>query len=188
MATSGRHMARFSARNCAIGPVRTVPIHPSSQRWHQQGTHIAFVGLSNGSVGACAFDRQSCGFDCAGKGLLPADLRYVAKDLAAYLKQHGLGYTRGRPYHPMTQGKIERYPRSMKNVVRLENHDSPWELERALARFVEYYNHERLHEAIGNVTPDDMYHGRQRAILSRREKIKRLTLERRKKENLRNAA
>ena len=57
-----------------------------------------------------------------------------------------------------------------------------------LARFVEYYNHERLHEAIGNVTPDDMYHGRQRAILSRREKIKRLTLERRKKENLRNAA
>ncbi len=113
---------------------------------------------------------------------------YVAKDLAAYLKQHGLGHTRGRPYHPMTQGKIERYHRSMKNVVRLENHYSPWELERALVRFVEYYNHERLHEAIGSVTPDDMYHGRQRAILSRREKIKRLTLERRKKENLRNAA
>ena len=82
----------------------------------------------------------------------------------------------------MTQGKIERYHRSMKNVVRLENHSSPWELERALARFVEYSNHERLHEAIGNVTPDDMYHGRQRAILSRREKIKRLTLERRKKQ------
>ncbi len=76
----------------------------------------------------------------------------------------------------------------MKNVVRLENHYSPWELERALARFVAYYNHERLHEAIGNVTPDDMYHGRQREIVSRREKIKRLTLERRKKENLRNAA
>jgi len=56
------------------------------------------------------------------------------------------------------------------------------------ARFVESYNHERLHEAIGNVTPDDMYHGRDRAILSRREKIKRLTLERRKKENLHNAA
>ncbi len=97
-------------------------------------------------------------------------------------------HTRGKPYHPMTQGKIERYHRSMKNVVRLENHYSPGELERAIARFVAYYNHERVHEAIGNVTPDDMYHGRQRAILSRREKIKRLTLERRKKENLRNAA
>ena len=76
----------------------------------------------------------------------------------------------------------------MKNVVRLEHHYSPSELERALARFVDYYNHERLHEAIGNVTPDDMYHGRQRAILSCREKIKRLTLKRRKKENLSNAA
>jgi len=65
---------------------------------------------------------------------------------------------------------------------------SPWELERAVARFVDYYNYERLHEAIGNVTPDDMYHGRQREVLSRREKIKRLTFERRKKENLRNAA
>ncbi len=113
---------------------------------------------------------------------------YVAKDLAVYLQRHGIGHTRGRPYHPMTQGKIERYHRSMKNVVRLENYYSPWELERAIARFVAYYNDQRLHEAIGNVTPDDMYHGRQRAIRTRREKIKRLTLERRKKENLRNAA
>ena len=113
---------------------------------------------------------------------------YVAKDLAAYPREHGLGHTRGRPYHPMTQGKIERYHRAMKNVVRLQNHCSPWELERALARIVEYYNHQRLDEALGNVTPDDMYHGRQRVVLSRRERIKRLTLERRKKENLRNAA
>ncbi len=61
-------------------------------------------------------------------------------------------------------------------------------ISRGEVRFVEYYNHERLHEAIGNVTPDDMYHGRQRAILNRREKIKRLILERKKKENLNNAA
>jgi putative transposase len=77
---------------------------------------------------------------------------YVAKDLAESLRKHGLGHTRGRPYHPMTQGKIERYHRSMKNVVRLENYYSPWELEPVIARFVEYYNHERVHEAIGNVT------------------------------------
>jgi hypothetical protein len=88
----------------------------------------------------------------------------------------------------MTQGKIERYHRSMKNVVRLEKHYSPWQLERAIARFVAYYNYERFHEAIGNITPNDMYHGRQRSILTHREKIKRLTLERRRNENLRNAA
>ncbi len=68
------------------------------------------------------------------------------------------------------------------------HHYSPGELERIIARFVEYENHERLHEAIGNVASNDMVHGRQPAILSRRENIKRLTLERRKKENLRNAA
>jgi transposase InsO family protein len=61
-------------------------------------------------------------------------------------------------------------------------------LERAIARFVDHYNDERLHEAIGNVTPGDMYHGHQHTILSRRERFKRLTLERRKKEDLRNTA
>jgi putative transposase len=88
----------------------------------------------------------------------------------------------------MTQGKIERYHRSMKNVVKLEHYYTPWELERAVARFVEHYNHRRYHESLGNVTPVDMYAGRQHAILSRRERIKRETLERRKRENLGRAA
>ena len=61
-------------------------------------------------------------------------------------------------------------------MYKRQNYYSPWELERAIARFVDYYNHKRVHEAIGNVTPDDMYHDRQREIFTRREKIKRLTL------------
>ena len=88
----------------------------------------------------------------------------------------------------MTQGKIERWHRSMKNVVKLENHYSPWELERAIARFVDYYNHGRYRESLDNVMPADMYDGRQREILTKRERIKRETLARRRKENLRNAA
>ena len=88
------------------------------------------------------------------------------------------------PYHPMTQGKIERYHRSMKNVVKLEVYCSPWELERAIDRFVEHYNHRRLHEALQNVTPADVYEGRQATILHRRARIKRETLARRKRENL----
>ena len=51
---------------------------------------------------------------------------YVSQELATYLDTHGLGHTRGAPYHPMTQGKIERYHRSMKNVVKLEKYYSPW--------------------------------------------------------------
>ena len=109
---------------------------------------------------------------------------YVSQELATSLDTHGLGHTRGAPYHPMTQGKIERYHRSMKNVVKLEKDDSPWELECAVARFVDDDNHRRLHEALDNVTPADVYEGRRRAILTRRAQIKRRTLEQRKRENL----
>jgi putative transposase len=112
---------------------------------------------------------------------------YVSQALGSYLTQHGLTHTRGAPYHPMTQGKIERYHRSMKNVVKLDVYYSPWELERAIGRFVEHYNHQRLHESLQNVTPADVYEGRQVAILDRRARIKRETLARRKRANLRAA-
>ncbi len=110
---------------------------------------------------------------------------YVSQELATYLETHGFEHTRGAPYHPMTQGKIERYHRSMKNVVKLEKYYSPWALERAIARFVEHYNHRRVHEALENVTPADVYEGRRSAILARRAQIKRRTLAQRKRENLR---
>ena len=110
---------------------------------------------------------------------------YISQELADYLDTHGLTHTRGAPYHPMTQGKIERYHRSMKNVVKLEKYFSPWALQRALARFVEDYNHRRYHESLQNVTPADVYHGRRPAILAGREQIKLRTLQARRRENLR---
>jgi transposase InsO family protein len=109
---------------------------------------------------------------------------YVSAELATYLETHQLTHTRGAPYHPMTQGKIERYHRSIKNVVKLEKYYSPWALERAIARFVEHYNHRRLHEALDSVTPADVYEGRRPAILARREQTKRRTLAQRKREKL----
>jgi putative transposase len=113
---------------------------------------------------------------------------YVSGHLRTYLAAHGMTHTRGAAYHPMTQGKIERYHRAMKNVVKLEHYYAPGELERAIARFVEYYNHHRYHEALGNVTPADMYAGRQPTILAHRERIKRQTLARRRRENITTAA
>ena len=107
---------------------------------------------------------------------------YVSKDLRDYLEKHGMTHTRGRPYHPQTQGKIERYHRSMKNVVKLEHYDFPWELEAAVRDFVSYYNHRRYHESLDNCTPADVYYGRHHEVLSERGKIKQLTMQRRKKE------
>jgi transposase InsO family protein len=108
---------------------------------------------------------------------------YVSKELKAYLEELGMGHTRGRPYHPMTQGKIERYHRTIKNVVTLRNYYFPGELEQEIERFVQYYNYERVHESLGNLTPADVYLGRGREILTARERIKRATLRRRKRHN-----
>ena len=72
----------------------------------------------------------------------------------------------------MTQGKIERYHRSMKNVVKLRNYYYPWELDQAIEVFVEYYNNQRYHESLENLTPADVYFGRSEEVLSKREKIK----------------
>ncbi len=71
----------------------------------------------------------------------------------------------------------------MKNLIKLQQYWFPEELERNIAAFVEWYNNERVHESLSNITPHDMYHGKQREILIRREKIKRKTLKKRKQLN-----
>lgn len=109
---------------------------------------------------------------------------YLSKELREYLDEQKIEHTRGAPYHPQTQGKIERYHRSMKNVVKLENYYYPWKLEKAIRQFVDYYNHQRYHESLDNVTPADMFYGRYEEIMGRRQLIKQQTLQRRKEENL----
>jgi transposase InsO family protein len=109
---------------------------------------------------------------------------YVSKDLREYLEQQGMEHTRGRPYHPQTQGKIERYHRSMKNVIKLQHYYFPWELEAAIRDFVAYYNNRRYHESLDNCTPADVYYGRHHRVLTERDKIKQITMQRRKKEYL----
>jgi transposase InsO family protein len=84
---------------------------------------------------------------------------YISKALSGYLAEEGIGHTSGKPYHPMTQGKIEQNYRFMKNIVLLENYYSPSELEDQISFFVDYYNHCRYHEALNNVTPAGVYYG-----------------------------
>ena len=106
---------------------------------------------------------------------------YVSAELATWLKARAIPHTRGKPYHPMTQGKIERWHRSLKNEILLENHYLPGQLESAIGRIVEYYNHDRYHESLDNLTPADVYYGRGTKILKIRRKIKQRTMNERRR-------
>ena len=109
---------------------------------------------------------------------------YHSAELAQFLKERRIKHIHGAPYHPMTQGKIERWHRSMKNVVKLQNYYSPSELKRAITSFVKYYNHQRYHESLDNVTPADVYFGRDKEIIKKRDKIKEQTLASRRQQYL----
>jgi len=87
---------------------------------------------------------------------------------------------RGASYHPMTQGKIERWHLTLKNRILLENYYLPGDLEAQINAFVADYNHCRYHESINNLTPADVYFGRGQTILLLRERIKRQTIAQRR--------
>ena len=105
---------------------------------------------------------------------------YVSGDLAEWLQEKGMKHSRGAPYHPQTQGKIERWHQTLKNRILLENYFLPGDLKAQVKAFVDHYNHQRYHESLNNVTPADVYFGRDKAILKQRERIKRKTLEARR--------
>jgi putative transposase len=101
---------------------------------------------------------------------------YVAQDLAKWLEGKGMQHVRGAPYHPQTQGKIERWHQTLKNRILLDNNYLPHDLERQIGTFVEHYNRVRYDESIKNLTPADVYFGRAETILTERQRIKRETI------------
>ncbi len=108
---------------------------------------------------------------------------YIAADFKSFLSDEKIIPVHGRPLHPQTQGKIERYNRSLKNCIKLENYYSPGELEHAVEKFVLYYNHQRYHESISNLTPAQVYYNKGNQVLEKRRKTKIKTMNRRKKQH-----
>ena len=102
---------------------------------------------------------------------------YVSGELRRFLESRRMARTGSAPYHPMTQGMTERYNRSTKNLVQLQTFKYPWDLEWELGRPVDYYNHHRYHESLGNVNTADIYFGSASEVQSRRKDIKRRKLE-----------
>ena len=105
---------------------------------------------------------------------------YLSADLAKWLDDRKMQHVRGAPYHPQTQGKIERWHQTLKNRILLENYYLPGDLEVSIDKFVDHYNHHRYHESLSNLTPADVYFGRGQTILLERERIKRQTIQSRR--------
>lgn len=69
--------------------------------------------------------------------------RYTSCDLADWLSDNGMSHVPGAPYHPQTQGKIERWHQTLKNRILLENDFLPNDLEKQIEAFVDHYNQQR---------------------------------------------
>ena len=108
---------------------------------------------------------------------------YISRKFNEYLGLVGIKHITAAPYHPQTNGKIERYHLTIKGKLNLVPYDTPSELEREINSFVRYYNYYRYHEALKNVTPFDVYSGRQSEILQHRREVKAKTFEKRKRYN-----
>jgi putative transposase len=108
---------------------------------------------------------------------------YISQQLNHYLHLVGIRHITASPFHPQTNGKIERYHRTVKGEINQLPYDTPSELKEAIRAFVEYYNYSRYHEGLGNVTPYDVYTGRHLEIIQRRKEAKSKTRETRRDYN-----
>lgn len=96
--------------------------------------------------------------------------QFIAKDFKEFIRLAGMTHVRTSPYYPQSNGKLERWHQTLKvTTIRPKAPGSLEEARRLVAAFVAYYNHERLHSAIGFITPADMLAGRADAIWTRRD-------------------
>jgi putative transposase len=101
---------------------------------------------------------------------------YVSGDLAGWLEKRAITHIRAAPFHPQTQGKIERWRQTLKNRILLEHAYLPGVLKARIEAYVTHCNYSRLHESLNNLTLADVYYGRGDAILEERRRIKRITI------------
>jgi putative transposase len=108
---------------------------------------------------------------------------YVSRVFRDYLRLVGIEHILSAPFHPQTNGKVERYQQSLKREVNQLPYELPSQLDKAIADFVDYYNYRRYHKALGNVTPADVLYARREDILRRRKEVQIQTINRRRDYN-----
>lgn len=107
--------------------------------------------------------------------------QFIAKDFKQFIRICGMTHVRTSPYYPQSNGKLERYHRTIKTTcIRPQTPLSLDGARRLVQSFVEHYNHERLHSAIGYVAPADRLHGLDALIFQQRDQKLEAARERRR--------
>ena len=106
---------------------------------------------------------------------------YVSRAFRDYLGMVGIRHILAAPFHPQTNGKLERYHQTLKRDVNQLPYELPSDLEAAIVAFVSYYNYRHYNKAPGKETPSDVLRGRREDILRRRKGLRAQTIERRRK-------
>lgn len=97
--------------------------------------------------------------------------QFISNDFKQFIRISGMTHVRTSPYYPQSNGKIERYHRTIKSdCIRTKTPLSLEDARRVVTDFVTTYNHARLHSAIGYVTPADMMAGRAKSIHDERDR------------------
>lgn len=95
---------------------------------------------------------------------------FIARDFKVFVRESGMTHVRSSPYYPQSNGKIERFHRTIKAAaIRRFEPSDPGQARQIVGRFVDHYNTVRLHSAIGYITPADMLAGREREIWKARD-------------------
>ena len=105
---------------------------------------------------------------------------YVSRAFREYVQVVGIRHILAPPFHPQTNGKLERYHRTLKDDVNQVPYEVVEDLEAAIRGFVGFYNDRRYHKALRDVTPADVLEGRREAILAQGKEVQRETFERRR--------
>lgn len=114
--------------------------------------------------------------------------QFVAKDFKEFIRWCGMTHVRTSPYYPQSNGKLERWHKTVKGeCIRPGTPLSVADARRLVTQFVAYYNNQRLHSAIGYITPQDKLAGREHEIFAeRRRKLQQARQNRRRSRQQRN--
>jgi len=107
--------------------------------------------------------------------------QFIARDFKEFIRLTGITHVRTSPYYPQSNGKLERWHKSLKSeAIRPFSPASFHEAQSRVSAYVEYYNHVRLHSAVGYITPGDKLNGLAQVIFDERDRKLQEARERRR--------